>query len=388
MKWLKHLKIIPADPTHEQFLYELRNHPSTRCHMFDDREIDLSDHKKWFSQSLKNADRSIFILEKDAAPIGQIRFDRTGNSAEIDFAVIPEERKRGWGWYILVMTCFKMLRDDPGLDYLTATVKSSNVKSREAFETAGFQPYAENEKTIAFRLIKSNRAVVIATSKSWNIRRFFKRKKNHKDKNWVLIKHKDQLVKQVLHRIDPEWVFFPHWSWLIPESVFKTFECVVFHMTPLPFGRGGSPLQNLISRGIYQTKISAIKVVRELDAGDIYCQRNFDLSHGSADELFDQASAIVYDEMIPQILTCSLIPQKQQGKVVSFDRRTPEQSDISELDNMDQIYDFIRMLDGEGYPRAFLKLSGISVEFFNAEKKDGEIIAKCIFKRAESREKS
>ena len=41
-------------------------------------------------------------------------------------------------------------------------------------------------------------------------------------------------------------------------------------MTDLPFGRGGSPLQNLIVRGYKETMLSAIKCVGEVDAGPIY----------------------------------------------------------------------------------------------------------------------
>ena len=51
-------------------------------------------------------------------------------------------------------------------------------------------------------------------------------------------------------------------------------------MTDLPFGRGGSPLQNLIIRGIYDTKISAIKANKEIEAGDIYCQHNLNIKNG------------------------------------------------------------------------------------------------------------
>ena len=41
-------------------------------------------------------------------------------------------------------------------------------------------------------------------------------------------------------------------------------------MTDLPYGRGGSPLQNLIARGFLETKISAILVEKQLDAGPVY----------------------------------------------------------------------------------------------------------------------
>ncbi len=72
-------------------------------------------------------------------------------------------------------------------------------------------------------------------------------------------------------------------------------------MTDLPFGRGGSPLQNLIVRGHKQTKISAIKVVEAMDAGDVYLKEELDL-YGTADEIFMRASKIVFKKMIPQIL--------------------------------------------------------------------------------------
>ena len=43
-----------------------------------------------------------------------------------------------------------------------------------------------------------------------------------------------------------------------------------FIWTDLPYGRGGTPLQNLILRGHQNTKLSAFKLVDEMDAGPIY----------------------------------------------------------------------------------------------------------------------
>ncbi|MGG3804445.1 hypothetical protein [Metabacillus fastidiosus] len=59
-------------------------------------------------------------------------------------------------------------------------------------------------------------------------------------------------------------------------------------MTDLPFGRGGSLLQNLIVRGIYETKISAIKCVKELDAGQIYVKESLFL-YGNVKEIYLRA---------------------------------------------------------------------------------------------------
>jgi len=47
-------------------------------------------------------------------------------------------------------------------------------------------------------------------------------------------------------------------------------------MTDLPFGRGGSPLQNLIVRGFTHTKLSALRVEKGLDTGDIYLKEDLE----------------------------------------------------------------------------------------------------------------
>ena len=77
--------------------------------------------------------------------------------------------------------------------------------------------------------------------------------------NFFLITDKERLTLSNLINADPDYIFFPHWSWKIPEEIYNRFNCVIFHMTDLPYGRGGTPLQNLIDRGITETKITAFK---------------------------------------------------------------------------------------------------------------------------------
>jgi len=48
-------------------------------------------------------------------------------------------------------------------------------------------------------------------------------------------------------------------------------------MTDLSYGRGGSPLQNLIVRGYKDTMISALWIEKELDSG-AYTHRSGDLN--------------------------------------------------------------------------------------------------------------
>ena len=129
------------------------------------------------------------------------------------------------------------------------------------------------------------KTIIIATIHPWNISAC-RRWKPPRGYRKVLITDKTRLTYERLKKLQPRYVFFPHWSWIIPPEIYEHFECVVFHMTDLPFGRGGSPMQNLIIRGIYKTKISAIRVEAGLDTGPVYLKKLFDLSSGSAEELF------------------------------------------------------------------------------------------------------
>ena len=63
---------------------------------------------------------------------------------------------------------------------------------------------------------------VIATVKSWNIQNFYTMKKKFPEYDFTLITDKKDLTYERLEEIDPRFVFFPHWSWIIPETAALT----------------------------------------------------------------------------------------------------------------------------------------------------------------------
>jgi len=192
------------------------------------------------------------------------------------------------------------------------------------------------------------------------------------------ISTKDQLAAEYLAELKPEIIFFPHWSHIIPAEIYNNYECIVFHMTDLPFGRGGSPLQNLIARSIYETKISALRCVKELDAGPIYMKRPLSLN-GAANEIYVRANEIIED-MIVSIIVDMPAPVEQRGEVVTFKRRTERDGNLAELSSLQQVYDYIRMLDADGYPKAFIETEFLRLEFSDASLKNGEVVAKVAIK--------
>ena len=188
---------------------------------------------------------------------------------------------------------------------------------------------------------------------------------------------KEELAEENLNKLAPEYIFFPHWSWIIPDSIHKKYNCIIFHMTDLPYGRGGSPLQNLIVRNHKSTKLSAIVCTTELDGGDVYMKESLELS-GSAEEILQRASNLM-KSMIQQIVSNGMQPTPQTGDVVTFERRKPEDSNMASLDSLERVYDWIRMLDADGYPPAFLDVGPFRLEFKNAHKTEtGEVMSEVL----------
>ena len=191
---------------------------------------------------------------------------------------------------------------------------------------------------------------------------------------FYLISQKEDFTVERIGSISPVKIFIPHWSYIIPSAIFERYECIVFHMTDLPYGRGGSPLQNLIVRGLTATKLSALRVEVGLDTGPVYLKMDLSLS-GTAEEIFVRVNKLV-GKMIVEIIQNNLQPVPQEGDPVVFKRRKPEQSDMSGLEKLEEIFDYIRMLDADGYPHAYIEKGEFRYEFTRASiKADGSIVA-------------
>jgi methionyl-tRNA formyltransferase len=219
---------------------------------------------------------------------------------------------------------------------------------------------------------------LFASSKDWHRDRYEAiRQELSLDCAWV--SSPDQLLQEVASS-KPRYIFFPHWSSIVPSQIWRDFECVCFHMTDLPFGRGGSPLQNLISRGYTDTVLTALRMVEALDAGPVYAKRPMALQ-GSAAEIYARAGDISFD-LIRWIIENEPSPLPQQGPAVNFKRRKPEQSELPRTNDMNKIFDHIRMLDAPGYPAAFLERDGLRFEFSDAAVEGEEIVARVVISKS------
>lgn len=212
---------------------------------------------------------------------------------------------------------------------------------------------------------------IIASSKDW-----FQNSTITKDFekfNFVYLNNKEDLELSKIEKINPRFIFFPHWSWIVPKDIHQNYECVAFHTSPLPYGRGGSPIQNLIARNFEKAPVCALKMNDILDGGPIYGTKEISLL-GSGDQIFDRLSVII-KLMIMEIIENEPLPKEQVGEVTYFKRRTPSDSQLPKKSNILNIYNHIRMLDAKDYPKAFIDHGNLHIEFTDAVEKPDEVLA-------------
>lgn len=214
---------------------------------------------------------------------------------------------------------------------------------------------------------------IVVGVKPWN-RSIFDEVISKYPGRWHFIEDREHLSLDAVCTLNPRYIFFLHWSWKVPDEIVKEYECVCFHMTDVPYGRGSSPLQNLILRGHKHTKLTALKMVEDLDAGPVYLKEDLCIENGSAEEIYIRATYKAA-EMIRLIISEEPEPVPQKGDPTVFRRRRPEESQMPDLTSLQQLYDFIRMLDAEGYPKAFIESQGLRFEFSRAALYDRRIEA-------------
>ena len=179
-----------------------------------------------------------------------------------------------------------------------------------------------------------------------------------------LLSSPKKLTINYLKRKKPEIIFFPDWSWMIPNEIISNYKCICFHESNLPKFRGGSPIQNQIIRGITKTKTTAFIMNEKIDAGDIILQKNLSLE-GSIQEIFSRMAENDYS-LILKIINGKYKRRKQSGKPTTYSRRKPKESELKSLNHSkNYLYNFIRMLE-DPYPNAFIRIGKQKLVFKKA----------------------
>lgn len=188
----------------------------------------------------------------------------------------------------------------------------------------------------------------------------------------------------IFHAGPYDGAFVLHWPRrLTPDDLAQAPWWVGFHLGRLPQHRGGSPLQNLVARGYETAPLNALRLdlSDEIDGGPIILAHEVSLL-GGAEEVYLRVDRGAVD-IIGLILGAPrLLDEAEPQDADKYDgwpcdepfvRRTPAQSRLPAGLHLSGVHNHVRMLDAEGYPRAFVEVDGYRIEFARSALRHGAV---------------
>jgi methionyl-tRNA formyltransferase len=218
--------------------------------------------------------------------------------------------------------------------------------------------------------------LLISKQNIWSRKLFSLLKKTEVDWDW----HFD-IEEEELKRINPTDIFFFHYSRIVPKEITDKYNCMGFHPANLPFGKGGSPIQNQIKDGITFTKINLFKMTEEVDSGQVLFSKDISLQ-GNLYDIWDVYADAAY------ILIQKYLENELKTKYTEKYKRLKGKDNIIDfnVDDLASIYDKIRMLDGDWflYPKAYLKIGNFKLEFNRAHFDGNRILSDVVIKKIDA----
>jgi methionyl-tRNA formyltransferase len=197
---------------------------------------------------------------------------------------------------------------------------------------------------------------------------------NSKYNNFIVIDKKSALKSTIEEKKkDINKIFFLHWNYIVPSSIYNNYECINLHTGNLPEDRGGSPIHNQILLGKNISRVNALRMSDDgIDSGPIYCSEQVSLQGN----IFDITNSLtkVGEKLITNILNNDIkpVPQVFNNEII-YKRNKNNTIDFTK--SIESIYDKIRILDSDDYPTAYLNIGNYKLEFSRAKFNGEEILS-------------
>ena len=135
----------------ESLILEWANDPLVRRHAFVPGAIDPDTHRAWFRKRVNAPEQCrLYVVESDeGVPVGQVRFERSGESWEVHYGLDVKFRGRGVGGRLL-----ETALDAFGSEHecrsakIFGRVKRENKPSRQVFRKLGFSEERQDGELI------------------------------------------------------------------------------------------------------------------------------------------------------------------------------------------------------------------------------------------------
>lgn len=129
-----------ADEKDVELLFSWVNDPITRKSAFDSHVISYDEHVNWFQKILKTENIHQLIFEKEGVPVGQVRIEKKGDAAELDYSIAPGFRMMGYGKELIALVKQYVETNFRDVKEIVAFVKAENIGSQKMLLENDFSP--------------------------------------------------------------------------------------------------------------------------------------------------------------------------------------------------------------------------------------------------------
>ena len=133
---------------------------------------------------------------------------------------------------------------------------------------------------------------------------------------------KDENEQEKFCKLNADIAVVAAYGLILPKKVIEAFDkgCVNVHASLLPRWRGAAPIQRCIEYGDNKSGITIMKVVEELDAGDMYKKEEIEITPSTTGGKLHDELAILGANLMSEVLTDfdNINPQKQDSSLVTY----------------------------------------------------------------------
>ncbi len=113
----------------------------------------------------------------------------------------------------------------------------------------------------------------------------------------------------------PDMVVVVSYGAILRDNVLDSAPCINIHPSPLPKYRGPSPIRTAIYNGDSASAVCLMQITAELDAGDVYMRRAFEIGENDTNETIEARVSEIGGEMLVEYLAnpAEFVPVPQHG---------------------------------------------------------------------------
>ena len=106
-------------------------------------------------------------------------------------------------------------------------------------------------------------------------------------------------IKEFVNQ-DADFVVVMSYGVILPDSVLAQGNFINIHPSDLPKYRGPSPIRSALKNGDTKSAVCIMKIVHDLDAGDVYMRREFDIDINDTNETVENKVDEIAIEMLDE----------------------------------------------------------------------------------------